>query len=193
MGNEIEATFYDIDKDALRAKLNELNATLIKPEVQMRRKVYDTGEHSFARVRDEGDKIVMTYKNYLDDTVITGCKEVNLTVDYYEEACKFMVGCGLHQKAEQITFREVWELDGAEICIDTWPWLPSYIEIEGDLEDSVWDVAQKLGFEKSEAHFGSVDTVYNYYYGVDKDVVNSETPIIDFEIEPPVWARRRIR
>ena len=193
MGNEIEATFYGVDKDALREKLREQGATLIQEEVQMKRRVYDTGDHSFARVRDEGNKIVMTYKNYLDDSVITGCKEVNLVVDNYEDACNFLIGCGMKQKAEQITLSETCELDGVEICIDTWPRLPTYVEIEGDLEDSVWNVAKKLGFKKEDAHFGSVDTVYNYYYGVEKDVVNSETPVINFEIEAPDWAKHRVR
>lgn len=67
MKNEIEAQFLDIDKDAIRAKLKALGATLEKPEILMRRVVFDTGGHSFARVRDEGDKIVMIYKNISDD------------------------------------------------------------------------------------------------------------------------------
>ncbi len=193
MKNEIEATFYEIDKEQVRAKLKELGAELIRPEILMRRKVYNTGGHSFARVRDEGGKVVMTYKNFTDDSSIMGVKEVNLTVDNYDDANNFMLGCGLRQKAEQETYREVWLLDGVEICIDTWPWIPSFIEIEGPSEDAVWSVAQKLGYDKKEAHFGGVDTAYNFYYGVEKDVVNYETPVINFEIEAPSWAQKRIR
>ena len=64
MNNEIEAQFIDINKDEIRAKLKKLGAVCVKPEVLMRRTVFYTGEHSFARVRDEGaGKIVMTYKN----------------------------------------------------------------------------------------------------------------------------------
>ncbi len=66
MKNEIEAQFLDIDKDAIRDKLKEIGATLEKPEVLMKRVVFNTGPHSFARVRDEGDKIVMTFKNVGD-------------------------------------------------------------------------------------------------------------------------------
>ena len=64
MNNEIEASFLDIDKDEIRAKLKAAGATLGYAEVLMRRVVFDTGPHSFARVRDEGDKIVMTYKRW---------------------------------------------------------------------------------------------------------------------------------
>ena len=50
MNNEIEAQFLDINKDEVRKKLTEIGAKLVKPEVLMRRFVFDTGPHSFARV-----------------------------------------------------------------------------------------------------------------------------------------------
>ena len=80
-------------------------------------------------------------------------------------------------------------LDGAEIGIDTWPWIPTFIEIESGDEASVWAAAKKLGFDKTKAEFGAVDKVYNHYYGVDMDIVDNETPIIDFDAEPPEWVK----
>ena len=55
-GNDKEGGGGDINKEAIRKKLNDIGAKLEKPEVLMRRTVFYTGEHSFARVRDEGDK-----------------------------------------------------------------------------------------------------------------------------------------
>ena len=190
MGNEIEAQFLDINKDEIREKLKTANATLVKPEVLMKRVVFYTGEHSFARVRDEGDKIVMTYKNVEDDNSILGTKEVNIEVNDYDNAILFLRGCGLQIKARQETLREIWKIDNVEICIDTWPWLPTFIEIEGPSEESVWGVAKKLGFTKEQAKFGSVDTTYQHYYGIDTNVVNLHTPEITFDIEPPKWAKK---
>lgn len=149
MKNEIEAQFLDIDKDAIRTKLKEIGAKLEKPEVLMRRTVFYTGEHSFARVRDEGDKIVMTYKNVSDDHSILGTKEVNVEISSYDDAIMFLRGCGLKIKARQETKREMWTLGKVEICIDTWPWIPTFMEIEGPTEKSVWDTAKKLGYSKS--------------------------------------------
>lgn len=192
MKNEIEAQFLDIDKDDIRLKLKNIGAELKKPEVLMRREVFYTGEHSFARVRDEGDgKIVMTYKNVSDDKSILGTKEVNVEIDNYENGILFLKGCGLEVKAEQETYREIWEYNDVEICIDTWPWIPTFIEIEGLSEKEVWDTAEKLGFKKSDAKFGSVDTTYQYYYGIDTDTVNLHTPKISFNMEPPEWVKRR--
>ena len=190
MENEIEAQFLDINKDDVRSKLKEIGAELEKPEVLMRRVVFYTGEHSFARVRDEGDKIVMTYKNISDDHSILGTKEVNVQVGDYDDAILLLKGCGLKIKARQETKREIWRLGKVEICIDTWPWLPTFMEIEGPTEKSVWETASKLGFEKDQAKFGSVDTTYQYYYGIKPDVVNLHTPEISFDMEPPEWAKK---
>ena len=191
MNNEIEASFLDVNKDDLREKLKVAGAECIKPEIMMRRTVFDSGPHSFARVRDEGDKIVMTYKNFEDEDSIMGVKEVNLIVNNYDDAVKFIAGCGLEQKAVQETYRETWILDGVEITIDTWPWIPTYSEIEGPSEEAVWSVAEKLGFKKEDAMFGAVDKIYNHYYGVDMDIVDFETPVINFEIDPPEWVKAK--
>ena len=190
MDNEIEAQFLNINKDEIREKLKTINATLAKPEVLMKRTVFYTGKHSFARVRDEGDKIVMTYKNVEDDNSILGTKEVNITVDNYDNAILFLRGCGLQIKARQETLREIWKIEDVEICIDTWPWLPAFIEIEGPSEESVWNTAGKLGFSKEQAKFGSVDTTYQHYYGIDPEVINLHTPEITFNTEPPKWVKK---
>ena len=192
MKNEIEAQFLDINKDELRAKLKEKGAKLVKPEVLMQRTVFDLGPHAFARVRDEGGgKIVMTYKNVSDDKSIMGTKEVNVTIDDYENGIMLLKACGLKPKAEQESYRETWEFGEVEICIDTWPWIPTFVEIEGPSEEIVWETAEKLGLSRDKAKFGSVDTTYEHYYGVEPDIVNRHTPKILFEMELPEWARER--
>ena len=192
MNNEIEAKFLNVNKDEIRRKLTDNGAKLERPETLMRRKVFYTGPHSFARVRDEGDRIVMTYKNFEDEDSIMGVKEVNLVVESFDDAVNFLKGCGLQIKADQETYRELWLLDGVEITIDTWPWLDPYIEIEGHSEESVWQVAEKLGLDKNRAVFGAVDKIYHMRYGVDMEVVNQETPIINFTIDPPEWVERKL-
>jgi hypothetical protein len=55
----------------------------------------------------------------------------------------------------------------------------------------VWETADLLGFSKSQAKFGSVDTTYQHYYGVDTDTVNLHTPKILFDGERPDWAKEK--
>ena len=197
MGNEIEAQFLDINKEQIRKQLATIGAKLIKPEVLMKRIIFDIGPSQYARVRDEGGgKIVMTYKNVQDEKSIMGTKEVNVVIDDYERGVEFMRACKLVEKAEQESLRETWiynHEDGeVEICIDTWPWIPTFVEVEGPSEKSVWEVANLLKLEKERAKFGSVDTTYQYYYGVDTDTVNLHTPKIMFDMEPPTWAKKKI-
>jgi adenylate cyclase class 2 len=192
MNNEIEAQFLDIDKDEIREKLTAIGAKCVKPEVLMKRVVFSLTPGVFARVRDEGGgKIVMTYKNVTDEKSIMGTKEVNVVIDNYENGVLLLKSCGLKAKSTEESYRETWVLGDVEICIDTWPWIPTFIEIEGPTEDSVWKTAEKLGLNKSTAKFGSVDSTYQHYFGVDTDVVNFQTPVISFDMDPPEWAKAR--
>ena len=171
MNKEIEATFLNIDKDEYRTTLKQEGAKLIQAETLMRRSVFDTGPHSFLRVRDEGRRIVITYKNIKEQS-LTGVDEINLEVDSYSGAVALLEAAGLRLKSRQETLREEWELDGAEITIDTWPALPAYTEIEGSNSEIVNKVAEQLGFSMNEAHYGSVDQIYHHYYGVNQKDVN---------------------
>ena len=190
MNHEIEAQFLNIDKTAIRQKLKDVGGVCTQPEIKMKRIIFDAGPHQFIRVRDEGNKIVMTYKNVENDKDILGTREVNIVVDDYDRAVELMKHTGLAVKAHQETLREEWELNGCELCIDTWPWIPSFIEIEGPTADQVWATADLLDLDKTAAKFGSVDSTYQHYYGVDCDTVNLATPVITFDCEPPTWVTR---
>lgn len=186
---EIEATFINIDKDQLRAQLKELGATLLQPETLMRRTIFNIDDHSFVRVRDEGNRITMSYKR-LDKLSLSGMKEIYLDVNNYDDAINFVKVCGLKSKAIQETLREEWELDGVELDIDTWPWLPTFVEIEGPSEAAVKSVAEKLGLEMADALYGSVDEVYKIYYDVTNQDINY-CPEIKFTDAPDWLASKR--
>lgn len=190
MKPEIEASFLDINKNELREKIAAAGGKLLQKETLMRRVVFDTGPNSFARVRDEGNRITMTYKR-VDDLSLSGSKEICFNVGDYNKAIEFVSALGREAKAHQETLREEWLLDGVEIDIDTWPWIPSFVELEGPSEESVRAVAKKLGFDMDDAHYGSVDEVYKQYYNIENDDIN-HCPVIKF-IKTPEWleAKRR--
>ncbi len=188
MNLEIEATFVEIDKAELRKKLKLLDAKLIRPEVLMRRIVFDTGPDSFMRVRDEGNRIVMTYKCHHNDT-ITGTEEINVEVSDYDATIAILRASGLRPKADEASYRESWELDDVEIDIDTWPWIPTYVEIEGKTSEAVKKIANKLGFDMRTAIIGSVDDVYKLYYDVTSHYINYELSEIKFSDAPKELAK----
>jgi adenylate cyclase class 2 len=190
MNIEYEATFADIDRDKMRRKLLETGAVLVKPEFLQRRVTFSLPkgneiDGAYARVRDEGDKVTMSLK-IIDGERIESQKEVCLTVDNFEQAELLLVTLGCIKKAYQETKRELWLLDGVEITIDEWPFLDPFVEIEGLSEGVVKAVAEKLGFDYTQAIFGAVDTMYmRKYPHLTADRINNHTPRIIFEGENP--------
>lgn len=198
MKPEIEATFININKADLRSRLKSAGAKLLQTETLMTRHIFGIDEHSFVRVRNESNRITITYKRN-DSLTLGGAREINLIVDDYDAAVALLQTLGLRVKAVQETLREEWELNGVEIDIDTWPWIPSYVEIEGPSAKQVEQVAGLLGFQMSDAIYGSVDEVYKKYFDVTSDDVNQQWHEIKFIGDPfgdnptPDWleAKRR--
>ena|SRR3989338_4306584 len=194
METEMEAKFLDIDMDNLRNKLIILNAKLIHPEVFMKRKTFDYSDNKlrkvggWVRVRDEYDKITLSYKQ-LNDRTLHGTKETSVEVNDFEKTCQLLLDMGFIQKSYQETRREKWILDGNEITIDTWPWIPSFIEIEGNTEKSLRNVIKKLGLKIEEAMHGSVETVYQKHFDVTEDEIDKWESITF--VDPPDWLERR--
>ena len=178
METELEAKFLDIDKEALRNKLKEIGAKLIYPERLMKRNVFDypdcrlekTG--AWIRVRDEGDKATLSYKQLLNRKM-DGTKEVSVVVDDFEKTSQIFLSIGLEKKSYQETKRERWDLEGVEVTIDTWPWIPTFVEIEGESEEKLREVAKKLNLDWAKALHGSVENAYQAYYDVSEKEVDS--------------------
>ncbi len=189
MDIEYEATFENVNKEDIRKKLRKLKAKLVKPECLHKRVVFDLPKGheiygGWLRVRDEGDKITLSFK-VIDGDKIENKKETCLIVNNFNDAVNILQGIGCQRKGYQENKRELWELDGVEVCIDEWPFLEPYVEIEGKSEKEVIDVSKKLGFDYQKALFCSVDTIYNRKYNVPEEVVIHKTPEIKFDGKNP--------
>jgi adenylate cyclase, class 2 len=197
MKTEIEAKFLSIDKDEIRRKLLDAGAVCVTPMRLMRRAIIDysdrrlqTGQPSgYIRVRDEGNKITLTYKQF-DSLTVDGAKEIETVVDSFEDTVSLLTAIGLEVVSIQESRRETWEYENCEIMLDEWPWLNPYIEIEGADEETIRDVSSKLGLDWSDAVFGDVMVVYRHQYpyltdkqtiGTIKEVLFESTFPEDFE------------
>ena len=195
METEIEAKFLAVNHDELRKELRRLGAECVAPMRLMRRYNCDFSDRrlekvgGWARVRDEGDKITMSYKQ-LSDRTLHGTKEVCLTVDSFERAKAFLEALGLEASSYQETKRESWRLDHAEIELDHWPWTHPYVEIEAPSEQALRDAVAKLGLDWRRAVFGSVEIVFQNEY----DITDTEfytLKIITFEAPVPTLLKQR--
>jgi len=187
MNTEIEAKFTDIEIDEIRTKLTNLGAILEQPMRLMRRVVIHspemTGLNAFLRVRDEGYRTTITYKQFDGDTV-DGAKEHEVEVSSFDEAISILSASGLKYDTYQESKRENWRIGDTEIMLDEWPWLKPYMEIEGESEEAIKKVADLLGFNWPDAVFGGVANVYKKQYPHIGDggnrIINQEWPIIKF-------------
>jgi adenylate cyclase class 2 len=193
MQTEIEAKFLNTDHDAIRRKLRQLGAQRVQPQRLTKRRNYDVPhkKRAWVRIRDEGDKITLSYKQ-LNDRSLHGTKEVNLTVDSFAQAEAFLAALGLTPKTYQETKRESWRLGEIEVELDEWPWAKPFTEIEGPDEQSVRRTAGQLGLDWNKAVHGSVEIAYQAEYDVPDEAINT-IPIIRFEDPVPeaLAARRR--
>ena len=194
MNVEIEAKWTGIDPGALRNKLQAVGAVLVQSETLMRRKVYDEPTpfavygHGWIRVRDEGNKVTLTYKK-LKDRTVNGTVDITVIVDSYDKTCALLEEMTLPFKSYQETKRETWKLGETEITIDTWPWIPTFVEIESLNETDLWSVAERLGLDKKLAMHGSVETVYQQHYDVTEDEID-QWPEITF-VPIPDWLEKK--
>lgn len=167
MKDEIEAKFTNVNIEDIRRKLHNLGAENTHPMRSFKRVTIDTPEMknkgAFVRVRDEGDKTTLTYKQF-DSLSLDGVKEIEVTVSDFDSTVALLGQAGLAYGSLQESRRETWKLGDIEVVIDEWPWLNPYIEIEGPDESSVIETAEKLEFKWSDAVFGDVMAAYRVQY-----------------------------
>jgi adenylate cyclase, class 2 len=178
MKTEYEAKFIQINHDEIRQKLKNIGATLHHPMRLMRRAIIENEvlrqKDAFLRVRDEGEKITLTYKQFSHRS-LDGAKEHEIIVSDFDEAVSLLAAAGLPHRSIQESKRETWICDNAEVVLDEWPWLDPYIEIEADSEEAVKKLASELGFDWDDAVFGDVMAAYRVQYPhlTDKDTVGN--------------------
>lgn len=174
---EIEAKFTKVDPDEIRGKLRSIGAACIHPERLMRRVTFDLADRSlhadgaWLRVRDEGDRITLSYKRH-SGRGIHDVEDITVTVDDFDQSVTLLERIGMVRKSYQETRRETWRLGEVEVTIDWWPWIEPFVEVEGPSENAVRLATKQLGFDWSTAVFGGVAPVYMDAFDVTEDFIN---------------------
>ena len=93
-------------------------------------------------------------------------EEIELIVDDYDKAVLFLKTVGAIMNGVQETKRELWKYQDVEITLDTWPFLDTMIEIEGNNKESVQEISRLFGFDWKDARFASADFFYAEKFGI---------------------------
>lgn len=164
MHTEYEVRVLEIDKVEIERKLKNLGAQLQWDHLQ-KRYVYDfipKIDGKWIRLRTNGDMTTLTIKNVVSSK-IDGTQELEIVVDDFEKTNLILNELGFVAKGYQENRRCQYILDGVEIDIDSWPLIPTYLEIEGKSEQDVYQVLEKLGISKDFATSRDVEGIYLDY------------------------------
>ena len=168
MDTEYEVRVLEINVEGIEKKLEELGAVFCWDHLQ-RRYVYDfipKIDGKWIRLRTNGDKTTLTIKNIVSST-IDGTQELEIIVDDFEKTNLILNELGFVAKGYQENRRRQYVLNWVEIDIDSWPMIPTYLEIEGKSEEDVYLVLEKLGISKDTATSRDVEGIYlDYGYDI---------------------------
>ena len=167
MHTEIEERILEIDKDKIIKKLEYLGATKIG-EWYYKRYTYDftpKRESEWIRLRTNGVETTLTYKK-VETREVDGTKEFEIEVSNFDETNKMLEILGYEYKNYQESKRIRYYLNDVEIDIDTWPMIPTYMELEGPSVEKVKELEDLLEVDKSKITTLYVDEIAEQIYGI---------------------------
>ena len=172
MNIEYEVRVLEIDVSAMIKKLESLGAKKVGEWAQ-KRYIYDTipkNENAWFRLRTNGIETTLTYKN-VEKNTIDGTKELEITVSDFDKTNELLCLMGYHYRGYQENKRIRYILDDVEIDLDTWPLIPTYMEIEGKNEEEVNNILAKLNISKTKVTALNCQDIYKEIYHIDIDEI----------------------
>ncbi|PIR80271.1 MAG: adenylyl cyclase [Candidatus Levybacteria bacterium CG10_big_fil_rev_8_21_14_0_10_35_13] len=149
----------------MKLKAKDLGEDLIKELIFYDKNLSWRKKGIFVRIRKTNGKIYLTYKHH-KEAKIDGTTEIEFEVNDLEKAKDFLLRLGLICYRQQEKKRHKFILGMVTIDIDTWPNIPTYLEIEGKTEKDIKKAAQKLDLDYSEALFIDARQIIEKKYGI---------------------------
>lgn len=159
-------TLSILDKDKLKDILSS-------QEVVKLVKQFGINPNKWIRLRETNGKTTITIKHILNEElqVKYGTKtqpvlETEMEVPTIESGNAILEQLGFSFRNYQEKKRTTYILEGAEIDIDSWPLIPSYLEIEGETDEQIDSIVNKLELSDKEVVSCNAAEIYKKY-GID--------------------------
>ncbi|PIP23698.1 MAG: hypothetical protein COX90_00045 [Candidatus Nealsonbacteria bacterium CG_4_10_14_0_2_um_filter_38_17] len=176
---EIEVKFLNINPKLTEKKLEGIGARKLFEKLY-KRKVFDYPDlrlnevGAWLRLRDEGDKINLTFKKRLgiktDDgkTSDDSMEEIEVEVSNFEKTAEILNKIGLKEKFYEENRRIRYQLDDIEFDIDFWPGLEPYLEIEAPSWKKIDKAIKMLNLNPEDKKIFSTYQIYQLK-GIDEN------------------------
>lgn len=163
MATEFETRILNINEKDIISKLNSIGAIKVFSK-KFRRYVFDIEPNGnrWVRLRDEEDKCTLTYKSRKNNS-ISGTEEIEVNISDFDKTALILKKISFENIYYQENTRTMFKLNNIEFCIDRWPKIPAFLEIESDSEDDVKKGLKLLGLEYVKHANDSIVDVYRYY------------------------------
>ena len=168
MHTEIEERILEIDVEKTIKKLEELGAEK-KGEWFQKRYTFDFKPKRYGewlRLRTNGEETTFTYKK-VESSTIDGTKELEIKVSSFEDTKEMLEVLGYSPRNYQENKRIRYMLNDVEIDIDTWPMIPTYMELEGPSIEKIKELESILEVDKSKVTTQYCDDIAKDIYGID--------------------------
>lgn len=170
MAIEIEIKILDVDTKSLRKQLMSLGLQPVFDGI-LQNIIFSglsSSEKEYLRIRgtDGFHPNTITYKKVHEDNITT--IEYELEINSTNDAVKLFEAMGLQLRRSDEKHRTRYVIEETIIDIDTWPGIPSYVEIEGTSVEKIQGICQKLGLDFEERFQGTTLDVFRYY-GIDPE------------------------
>ncbi len=167
---EIECRFLEIDKEGLIKRLLELGANdlgekMLEEVIINDKEGHWTTDGKFIRIRTDGEKSSVSYKEHITHS-IDGSTEIEIEINDPQKAEMIFEKVGLVPFRRQQKLRHSFVLDGVTFDIDTWPKIPTYVELEGESEQVLRDMAHKIGYDWNYAVFNNAGWIIEQKYNI---------------------------
>ena len=126
---------------------------------------FHNNDKKWIRVRQTNYKTTIAIKHILadNDTNIQQMLETEMEVEGIKEANSVLEALGFVHKSYQEKERITYILGDYELDIDTWPGIPTYVEVEGKSKEDLENILNTLGYKMSDTVSCTADEIYEKY------------------------------
>lgn len=170
---EHEIKFSPINIKEISNKIENIGGVKVMDRFLYKRYICDINDHAFIRLRTTPKGASITIKECNDGNWQNHLLEQEMFINNFDEG-KLFIEWFLKNKLisdpnlrYQENIRTMYKIDDIEFCIDEWPLIEPFLEIEAPDQKSLEDIVKKLDLDFTKGLTGSVNNLAIKLYNID--------------------------